>query len=49
MAGWRLTRYADDTAELFDHGTDPHEWTNLAGDPRFDDVRRSLSECLPED
>jgi arylsulfatase A-like enzyme len=49
MAGWRLTRYADGTAELFDHETDPHEWTNLASDARFDDVRRSLSGWLPED
>ena len=48
-AGWRLTRYVDGTVELYDHGTDPHEWTNLAGDPRFDGVRGSLERRLPAD
>ncbi len=49
LAGWRLTRYADGTAELYDHDADPHEWTNLADDPRFDGVRRSLARWLPDD
>ncbi|MDX2037130.1 MAG: sulfatase [Isosphaeraceae bacterium] len=29
----RYIRYADGTEELYDHTTDPHEWTNLAGRP----------------
>ena len=28
---WRYTRYIDDSEELYDHRTDPEEWTNLAG------------------
>lgn len=33
--GWRYTRYADGGEELYDRASDPHEWTNLAGDARF--------------
>ncbi len=39
---WRYTRYSDGEEELYDHETDPQEWANLAGDPRFDEVRRAL-------
>jgi len=39
---WRYTRYSDGAEELYDHETDPHEWTNLAGNPKFDEVRRAL-------
>ncbi len=28
---WRYIRYADGSEELYDHASDPHEWTNLAG------------------
>lgn len=28
---WRYIRYADGSEELYDHQTDPHEWSNLAG------------------
>lgn len=35
---WRYIRYSDGTEELYDHESDPHEWTNLAGDPAFDEV-----------
>ena len=27
---WRYIRYSDGSEELYDHQTDPHEWTNLA-------------------
>jgi arylsulfatase A-like enzyme len=27
---WRYIQYADGSEELYDHYTDPHEWTNLA-------------------
>ncbi|MDG2223300.1 MAG: sulfatase [Rubripirellula sp.] len=31
---WRYIQYADGSEELYDHNTDPHEWTNLAaGEP----------------
>jgi len=44
---WRYTRYADGSEELYDHDRDQYEWTNLAGDPAYDDEIRSLSSFLP--
>ena len=44
---WRYIRYADGTEELYDHRDDPHEWNNLANDPRFADVKRDHSRWLP--
>ncbi|MFO0891665.1 MAG: sulfatase [Isosphaeraceae bacterium] len=45
---WRYIRYADGSEELYDHENDPREWTNLAGDPRSDEVKRELARWLPE-
>jgi choline-sulfatase len=44
---WRFIRYADGTEELYDHRDDPHEWTNLANDLRFAEVKRDLSRWIP--
>ncbi len=30
---WRYICYADGSEELYDHQSDPHEWTNLLADP----------------
>ena len=50
--GLRYTRYADGTEELYDHRTDPMEWTNLAGNPEFKSVvlehRRMLNEWIAQ-
>jgi arylsulfatase A-like enzyme len=46
---WRYTRYIDDSEELYDHRADPQEWTNLADDPRYKDVKGKLSRFIPED
>lgn len=46
---WRYTCYADGGEELYDQDADPYEWNNLIGDPRFEDVRRSLREFVPRD
>jgi hypothetical protein len=45
---WRYIRYADGSEELYDHRTDPNEWTNLAGYPRFAQVIREHDRWLPE-
>jgi arylsulfatase A-like enzyme len=45
---WRYVRYADGTEELYDHASDPHEWTNLAGDPALAEVRAELARALPK-
>lgn len=45
---WRYIRYADGSEELYDHRTDPHEWTNLAKDRRYAEVLRQHSRWLPK-
>jgi arylsulfatase A-like enzyme len=32
---WRYTLYRNGREELYDHRTDPHEWTNLASDEAY--------------
>ncbi|MFT5286167.1 MAG: choline-sulfatase [Planctomycetota bacterium] len=44
---WRYIRYADGSEELYDHDSDPHEWVNLATDPKFDAELQSLRDTLP--
>ncbi|MFV1963979.1 MAG: sulfatase [Pirellulaceae bacterium] len=44
---WRYIRYYDGSEELYDHDVDAHEWNNLAGDAKFDDVKTRLAEWLP--
>jgi arylsulfatase A-like enzyme len=45
---YRYIRYADGSEELYDHRADPAEWKNLAGDSRYDDVKRQLTRWLPK-
>ena len=45
---WRYIRYADGSQELYDHRTDPNEWHNLAGNPKYANYMRELSVWLPE-
>ncbi len=44
---WRYIRYADGSEELYDHQSDPNEWSNLAGDPHHLPTRRALQTWLP--
>lgn len=44
---YRLIRYRDGAEELYDHVTDPLEWTNLALDPAYDGLREELGGRLP--
>jgi arylsulfatase A-like enzyme len=45
---WRYIHYADGGEELYDHGNDPNEWTNLAGRPEFVGVKTDLAKWLPK-
>ena len=44
---WRYIRYVDGSEELYDHDTDPHEWTNLAADPKLKSVISEHQRWLP--
>jgi arylsulfatase A-like enzyme len=45
---WRYIRYNDGTEELYDHDNDPNEWTNLADNPEYRNVKQRLSKWLPK-
>ncbi len=44
---WRYIRYADGSEELYDLSQDPHEWNNLAGEPRRRDILQSFRRAVP--
>lgn len=44
---YRYIRYADGSEELYDHRTDPNEWTNLAKDPKHAAVIAEHARWLP--
>jgi len=44
---FRYIRYANGDEELYDHGRDPYEWTNLANNPKFDRYKQALAAQLP--
>lgn len=44
---WRYIRYADGSEELYDHDSDPNEWTNLAGDSRHQQIKTDLARWFP--
>jgi arylsulfatase A-like enzyme len=43
----RYIRYADGSEELYDHKHDPHEWTNLATDNRYAEIKKHLASLIP--
>ncbi|MGE9291364.1 MAG: sulfatase [Puniceicoccales bacterium] len=45
---YRYIRYQDGSEELYDHETDPNEWTNLAGDPAYTEIIEELSLFIPQ-
>lgn len=45
---WRYIRYHDGSEELYDHGNDPHEWTNLAGKASSKEIKAGLAGYLPK-
>ncbi|MBI2481299.1 MAG: sulfatase, partial [Planctomycetia bacterium] len=44
---WRYIRYADGSEELYDHATDPYEWTNVAGDPKHAAIKAGFAKHIP--
>ena len=45
---WRYIRYADGSEELYDHRSDPHEWTNLVHEATSEAVVRDHAHWLPQ-
>ena len=45
---YRYIRYRDGGEELYDHETDPHEWTNLAASGDHAAVKKALGEWIPK-
>ncbi|MFW6371131.1 MAG: sulfatase [Bacteroidota bacterium] len=45
---WKYIRYMDGSEELYDLVNDPHEWYNVAGLPRHEDVKDKLARYLSE-
>jgi len=39
---WRYIRYENGEEELYNHANDPHEWTNLADNPEFKEIKDAL-------
>jgi arylsulfatase A-like enzyme len=44
---WRYTRYADGSEELYDHRSDPYEWTNVASKQEHTSLKSELAALLP--
>ena len=45
---FRYTSYGNGEEELYDHETDPHEWTNIAGDINYKELKEKLKTYLPK-
>jgi arylsulfatase A-like enzyme len=46
---YRLIQYEDGSLELYDLQTDPNEWTNLAGNLKYQKVTRHLKRYIPQE
>jgi len=44
---FRYIRYSDGSEELYDHENDALEWTNLANDSKYVEVKKELARWLP--
>ncbi|MHC4983109.1 MAG: sulfatase [Planctomycetota bacterium] len=45
---WRYIRYHEGSEELYDHSDDEMEWTNLAGETKYDEVKGRFVRWLPK-
>jgi len=48
-ADWRYIRYYDGSEELYSHLKDANEWSNLADQREYAEVKRRLSAFIPTD
>ena len=46
---YRYIRYQDGSEELYDHQLDPQEWTNLASDNKYQEIKRQLGKWITKD
>ena len=46
---FRYIQYIDGSEELYDHDVDPEEWTNLAADPAFAEIKEQMRRYIPAD
>ncbi|MEZ4777218.1 MAG: DUF4962 domain-containing protein [Bacteroidia bacterium] len=46
---YRYIRFEDGSEELYDHHTDPNEWTNLAGDQSYHKLKAELQAFMPRE
>ena len=46
---FRYIRYADGSEELYDESKDPYEWTNLASNPEYANLKAKLANWLPKE
>ena len=44
---WRYIRYPNGDEELYDHRSDPHEFSNLAEEPSTESLRASFRKLVP--
>jgi len=44
---YRYIRYANGDEELYDLLNDPNEWTNIAGDPEYADIKQQFAANIP--
>jgi choline-sulfatase len=47
-ARWRYIRYHDSSEELYDHRSDPDEYTNLADHDEYAETKKELAAWLPK-
>lgn len=45
--GWRYIKYGEKGEELYDLKKDPHEWHNLARNPKYDERKKTLRASAP--
>jgi arylsulfatase A-like enzyme len=47
-ANWRYIRYHGGGEELYDETKDPYEWTNLAGNKKYEKLKAEMAKTFPK-